>query len=115
MWTDTDRDEMIALRRYEAGVGPCGFHHSLTNDPDFHAKVEDEFCQFCADLAVIARVQAAADQEAEKRLGEEPDPKAKRPDDGRRQFIRLMTPAEIEQKKARQQSEAQERRRPTGP
>ena len=101
-WTDRDRDEMIALRRYEAGVGPCGFHHSQTNDPEFWYVPEEEFCQACADLTMFERIKHAEHEKQLKALGENPPPDRQRPSDGRRTLVRLMTPAEIEAEKARQ-------------
>lgn len=103
-WTDRDRDEMVALCRYEAGLCECGFHRSQTTDPDFWWEFEDYTCPVCASGEVRGRVQAAEDQDEAKRLGENPAPTLPRESDGRRTGVRPATPAEIETAKARRAS-----------
>ena len=95
-WTDDDRTQMLALARYEAHVcSGCGFHKSLANDPANHFMPEDEFCLLCQQLAPWQRVRDADDDAAEKALGENPSPSAKRPTDGRTTFLRMLSPDEV--------------------
>lgn len=83
---------MLGLAVYEAGVGPCGYHHSLTNDMGNFFSIENETCKVCAAAARFARIQSARDERAVK--GEQP-PEAIRPSDGRRTFVRQLSPLEV--------------------
>ena len=88
---------MLALAQYEAGVGPCGFHKSLTGDPANHFTFEEETCSVCRGAALYDRVQKERDKAT---LGDKPDPKSPWPSDGRSTHIRMMTNAEVEQRRA---------------
>lgn len=91
---------MLALEVYERGICACGFHEDLT-DPERHFyTLETKTCPVCAGLAKYGRVQHEADERVRKARGEsapvtEPDPA-----DGRRTFIRPLSPAEVEKRRA---------------
>jgi hypothetical protein len=89
-WDDHQRARMLALSLYEAGVHVCGWHLSLTTDPEINFGIEDEpECQVCAATAQLGRITEHADESLRKRqrLAERPD--APDPADGRRRVVRL--------------------------
>lgn len=90
---------MLGLSLYEAGVCECGHHSSLTNDTDNVFTFEDRRCNVCAGVARYARLQAKQDEQADKSLGDNPAPHASRAADGRRTFIRQMSPLEIAERR----------------
>lgn len=93
---------MVALGIYESGVGPCGFHHSLTGDRSNFFTFEDEHCPVCRAVARQGRVQAASDKKALDRFGKDgPPPETYQPGDGRRTFVRLMDPLEVQARRQR--------------
>lgn len=89
---------MIALTIYEAGIGPCGFHHALTRDPDsgLFIQLVDEDCPTCAAMERHRRQLKHDDDAAEPRVGrgQTVDPKTPRPGDGRRTLARQIDAAE---------------------
>lgn len=101
-WDDESRDDMLALAHYETGICECGFHSSLTSDPSNFFTIEESRCLVCKGAAVHSRIQHAADDEVIARMGEDPPPDRVRPDDGRRTYLRPMTPDEAQAARARQ-------------
>lgn len=99
-WNDHERDRMLALAVYEAGVCECGFHEDITSDPSNLLTIDSRVCPVCKSVAVHQRKQQAADEKAEKALGQDPPPGAPRPDDGRHEFVRPLTPEEAERAQA---------------
>ena len=86
---------MEALGIYERGLCACGFHESLTADRANHFTFEVKTCPVCQGAAKFGRIQEHADEKADKRLGDEPAPDAARSADGRRTFLRQMSPLEV--------------------
>lgn len=93
-WSDEDRDDLLGLALYEAGVCECGYHQSLTSDPTNRFSVTADTCNVCAAIAVHARVQHEADQQVERAGGvdDKPDPRTRRPTDGQRISVRQAPP-----------------------
>ena len=96
-WDDEERGRLLALARFEAGVCECGFHKSLTGDTSNHFTFEVEVCSVCKGASQYGRIQQESDKQAR---GEKPDPKAPDPADGRRTHIRMMSAAEVEERRA---------------
>lgn len=92
---------MRALYAYEAGLCECGWHESLTQDRTNHFTFEDKVCNVCAGSAQYARTLADRDQKHSKAMGENAPAGARRPGDGRRTMLRLMSPDEVEARKAK--------------
>lgn len=86
---------MLALEYYRRGVCDCGFHELLTTDRNNHFTFESKVCPVCRGSARQARVQEHADDLADKSLGENPPPTSPRSGDGRRTFVKQMTPLEV--------------------
>lgn len=57
-------------------------------------------CPVCRGSARAERMQAANDDRVLKAMGENAPPKAVRPSDGRRTFVKLLSPLEVEAAKA---------------
>jgi hypothetical protein len=103
-WDDRQRAKMLALAQYESDVHRCGLHKSVLDDPENNVMVPAEnTCKVCAALDVLDRVKSAEDQEFEKKLGKDPDPKTPRPKDGRSLFLRPATPEELAERAKHQQ------------
>lgn len=86
---------MAGLDEYETGVGPCGWHKSLTSDKTNHFTFEDEYCAVCAAEERYRRIRAERDQQWRKRLGDDPPAAASQPSDGWSTHTRLMSPDEV--------------------
>ena len=83
---------MLALADYEAEVHDiCGMHDSIAK-ADPHVALEDDICPLCADIEAKLRARAHEEHEAEPE-----DPAARRPGDGRRSTMRLLSPGESAQ------------------
>lgn len=95
-WDDHERDRMLALMQYEAGVCSCGFHISLTDDRTNFFTFESRECPVCKASARMARTQEADDKGRDDALGDKPHPGAPRAGDGRKTMVRLMLPHEVE-------------------
>lgn len=91
---------MRALVAYERGLCSCGFHSSLTEDPSNAFAIEEDRCPVCARAAQYARVQADNDERAAKARGENAPANVPRPEDGRRTWLRRMTPDEVKKRRA---------------
>lgn len=89
---------MLGLGLYESEICDCGFHSSLAHDPTRWFTVERQTCPLCADLDAQARVQSEKDHKVAEKLKDQPG--ARRPADGRRAFVRPMTPAEVDEMRA---------------
>jgi hypothetical protein len=93
---------MQALISYRNGVcSGCGVHHSLAESPDFYWTFDERRCPVCADTARFMRDLHARDDEAFKKLGDDPKPLDPRPDDGRTVILREMPPTEVVAAKSR--------------
>lgn len=90
-WDDAERDQMLALQAYERGVCECGFHESQIDPAKLFVTFEDRVCPVCAGADVHARVKLANDGDTSKASPKEP-----RPADGRRTYIRRLSPEEVE-------------------
>lgn len=99
-WDDEERGRMLSLGRYENGVHECGFHTSIANDPTIHFTFEDDTCILCRGAAQYARIQEANDKQIRKSHGENPPPGTPDPADGRTTRARIMSPAEVEARRA---------------
>jgi hypothetical protein len=91
---------MRGLDAYEADIGPCGWHKSLTSDKSNHFTFEDEFCPVCAGVERYSRIQADRDEKWRKQMGDNLPSSHPRPSDGRRTFTRLMSPDEVSARRA---------------
>lgn len=100
---------MLDLGRYEAGVHDCGFHRSLTSDPANHFTPETDVCPVCKGYDQYRRIQQDADEQFRKNLGEKPPPGTPLPSDGRRTYMRLMLPTEVEARRSEQDERARRR------
>lgn len=96
-WTPTRRARVKALERYDAdSCSGCGLHKSILENPEENVFVfEDHYCDMCRAEAVHGRVKEAEHQEADKRLGDNPPPRAIRAKDGWHTTRRRATPDEI--------------------
>lgn len=96
-WTEARRARLKALEFHDAKCCPgCGLHESVLNNPSEHVFVfEDTYCDMCKAGAVHGRVKHAEHEEADKRLGEKPDPRTPRAGDGHHWHRRRATPDEI--------------------
>lgn len=94
-WDDRQRARMEALSIYERGVCSCGFHESLTNDKANAFTFEVKTCPVCRGAAKFDRIQQHSDEQSDKTLGDNPPPGLSRSADGRRTFIRQMSPLEV--------------------
>lgn len=98
---------MRGLVLYERGICDCGFHESLTSDKSNHFTFGAQTCPVCAGYDRWLRILHADDEKVRDALGEKPPPGRRDPEDGRRTFRRLLTPAEAEAEAAKRR----ERRR----
>lgn len=92
---------VLGLQRYDADCCPgCGLHESELADPENNVYTFDEkVCRVCAGHDVFGRVIADAHDKAKKKLGDDPSPKAARPDDGHRIYMRRATPDEVAERR----------------
>lgn len=82
-WSDFERDKMLALAEYEAGICGCGMHKSIA-DTDPEMEMAERICPVCANLAKNGRIINDRDTTALKQVyGNEVPADAERPDDGR--------------------------------
>lgn len=88
---DSDLVSMLALAQFEAEVCSCGFHPLIARDKSNYFTPESQVCPVCAGQAQSDRMQHDRDK------GHESDPpSAPRPSDGRKMFMRLLTPEQVE-------------------
>lgn len=90
-WDDHERDKMLALSIYEAGICGCGcgVHESMKVPGVHRYKIDQRSCVVGASLDQFRRLQAQQDGEVEKQLEGKPVTTA-RPADGRQTFLRLV-------------------------
>jgi hypothetical protein len=91
---DVDRNDLLALAKYEAEICQCGFHPSIANDETNVFQPGTRTCPVCQGAAVWQRVLADGDEKAAKSNKDAP-PTTPQPADGRHMFMRLMTPQEV--------------------
>lgn len=78
---------MLALVEYERGVcDGCGFHSSIADEDPFFT-LEEKVCPVCAQTEAELRARDRAEQE----YGSESR------GDGRKRYLRLLAPHEVEQ------------------
>ena len=94
-WDDRQRERLLALSIYERGVCECGFHESLATDRANNFTFETKTCPVCRGVAKMARLQFHADEQSDKAMGENPPPGLPRAADGRRTYVRMMSPLEV--------------------
>jgi hypothetical protein len=92
---------MRGLAAYERGICDCGFHESLTGDKANHFTFGTRTCPVCAGWDRYKRILGAQDEKMRAPLGENPPANRVDPADGRRDFPRLQTPAEVEAEAAK--------------
>lgn len=98
-WGDDDRTRLLALAQYENGLHVCGFHWSLLEDPTNVFMPEHRVCPVCRGSERYERIQGKADEAAMKHA--EDNPGAPRPTDGRSLYMRILSPHEAEEIRAR--------------
>lgn len=98
-WDDYEREKLIALELYEAGVCDCGFHESIARDHRLWFIPELETCPLCAELAQWER--GVEDKDAKVAEKFKDTPTVSRPADGRKVHVRRMTEREVEEMKDR--------------
>lgn len=91
---DADRAELLAYLAYQRGICDCGIHESL-KDPSNFFTFEYRTCPICKGLAQEGRKQAEQDGRVAEQLKDAP-PATSRPSDGRRMFVRQLSPREVE-------------------
>lgn len=95
---DLERDKLLALGQYEAGLCDCGIHKSISHDKTHVFTLEAEWCPLCQALAVQKRELDNLDSDAFERAGND---RVKRlPSDGRRTYLRELTTTEIEERRS---------------
>lgn len=100
-WDDEQRDRMLALADYEAGIcSGCGWHHDLIHEPGAGFKIDLDTCPVCAQVAQYGRWQEELDKENDRRIGET-DAREPRPTDGRKVRLQHLTPQQAELERAR--------------
>lgn len=107
-WDDDQRNRMLALMEYEAGVHSCGFHRSLAFDMSNGFTFEFETCPVCAGRDRFERVVSERDKREREAAG---DSNGVLSMDGRTIRTRMLTEAEHAERKATAELPAPERRR----
>lgn len=103
-WDDASREAMEALALYEAGVcSGCGIHHSLSSNLENVFTFQAETCNTCAGSDRYARIVGAADEKARKAHQDAP-PASPLPSDGRKTYLRMMSPDEVAEARAKRAS-----------
>lgn len=93
---DADRLELLGLARFEAEVCDCGYHPSIARDESIVWTPESQTCPVCAGQAVWGRVEG----ERDKSVPHDAPAKTPRPSDGRKSFMRMATPEQVQMAKA---------------
>lgn len=104
-WDDYERNRMLALAIWEAGLSPCGHHSSLTSDKSNLFVIEEQTCSVCASLDRYRRIQEERDKRSLKQLGEKPAAHVPHPGDGRRTFVRQLSDLEVAERRAQRERE----------
>lgn len=93
---------MLALDLYEVKVCPgCGFHDSVTGDPENLIIPEHHVCPVCAGRAQYERVVTQRDEEARALVSKDAPPHTPQPADGRSIIMRQLSPAEADRERER--------------
>lgn len=99
-WDDRERDKMIGLEMYEAGIcDGCGVHKSRQKAGEHFYDIGTHQCPTCAALSQRGRIYAVLDHEQEARLeGLSEKQKAEEPlaKDGRSFVLREISREEHE-------------------
>lgn len=107
---DDTRNVLEGLALHDRQLCPgCGLHESVHNDlPGI--TFEDRFCDVCKSQDVYARVLAERDEDAVKKDGKGQPIKqradAPQPADGRHVYLRPLSAAEVEERKAKNRGRA---------
>ena len=100
-WDDAQRELLQALDLYEAGVcNDCGIHHSLSGDLENVFTFSERICNTCAGSDRYARMMAEAEEKVRK-MREGAPAASPLPSDGRKVYLRQMSPQEIEMERAK--------------
>lgn len=86
---------MRELDAYEAECHSCGYHWSLLEDKDNGFEPRARTCPVCQGVARYARMLRKGDKD---RMNPN-DPHAPDPGDGRVLSVRMLTPAETEERR----------------
>ncbi|WP_394289509.1 hypothetical protein [Microbacterium sp.] len=89
-WNDHQRELMLQLVDYEAGICACGFHQSIADDEANLFRIEKRKCPVCAEHDRWDRIQAEADESERAKFGKEPPADRQDPADGRHVGVRLV-------------------------
>lgn len=86
-WDDDEREKMLGLALYRAGIcSGCGYPRTL-HDPKYHFAVEVERCPIKSAHDRFDRIQGAADEKV--REAQKDNPSMPRPSDGRLVSVRM--------------------------
>lgn len=96
-WDNLEREKMLGLAEYEAGVCSCGFHRSQRDPAENFYTWETETCPMCSASAKRDRENEAEDAKVRKAAGD--GPITSLPSDGRKTYLRQMTPDEVEERR----------------
>jgi hypothetical protein len=88
---DADRADLLGLARYELEVCSCGYHPSIADDPENIFQPASKKCPVCGGLDVWHRILHEQDEQATPK---DAPPKQPRPSDGRKTYMRRLTPDE---------------------
>jgi hypothetical protein len=110
-WTDAERLRMLSLAEYERGVCDCGLHESLASDAANHFTFETRTCPVCRGIDRFARIQGAADESVRKQRGDNAPPGTPDPADGRRLFVKQLSPGEVDEIRSRRGANHQPRQK----
>lgn len=92
---DADLGDLLGLTQYQREVCACGYHISVATDKSNFFAPETTKCPVCAGEAQFSRALRKQDEtHAERHKSDAP--MAPRPEDGRRAFMRLLTPEQVE-------------------
>lgn len=102
---------MLALQAYDNGVCECGFHESVTSDPENNLLTPERTrCPVCAAKDQYLRLLASEDERWE-RENKAAGPTTPRPGDGRHVHFRPLSPEEATRVRASQQEQLERRTR----
>lgn len=105
---------MEALAAYEADVcSSCGWHHSLSDDLNNVFTFDEKVCNTCRGSDRYARMQHDADEKMRERLGDNSPAGTPLPTDGRKTYMRMLAPAEVDQIRARRTTRGKSQADPT--
>lgn len=97
---DADRAALLGLAQFENEVCGCGFHPSLADDKANVFAFETRECPVCAGHAQGDRKLQDQDRTFAE-ANPKTDPLTKRPSDGVHPYMRLLSPREAEELRAK--------------